>query len=471
MESIASRIGYLRAQAARPVARAGGRTGVLAVALILAGGIAGPARAADLGGACCLDLEERIAELEAMDARKGGRKVSLTVSGLVSWPIMVWDDGQQTGAYIVTNDVKRPRLRFDGAGKIDDRRSAGYVLEIGPQPPPGIYPMDQHAFIAATGFQEVRMSYFWMKDAQLGQVSLGLQSQATDNATEVTLANTGMVVTPGLPLMLGYVKRGFLMRRDDGVLTTMRFGDLLLKGRTDIWGEGHRWNVVRYDTPVIGGFSFAVSWGEDNAKDAALRYAGDWGRLRVSSAIGVAKYTDGDSPNIRGCAFINARNDVDCWEVGGSVALMDMPTGLFLNAAAGYGKDENVHALYNHAPGVDDDETFYYLVGGIERQWLDIGKTTLFGQYWHKNVGAGVLWSGVKVDATPLGAQPYVSGADVTIYGASIVQSLADGVDVYASLNRTETEVRTSATGGKAGSVVTGIQPFDFVFGGLAIRF
>ena len=36
--------------------------------------------AADLGGNCCADLEERIAELEATTARKGNRKVSLTVS-------------------------------------------------------------------------------------------------------------------------------------------------------------------------------------------------------------------------------------------------------------------------------------------------------------------------------------------------------------------------------------------------------
>lgn len=39
--------------------------------------------AADLGGNCCADLEERIAELEATTARKGNRKVSLTSHGWV----------------------------------------------------------------------------------------------------------------------------------------------------------------------------------------------------------------------------------------------------------------------------------------------------------------------------------------------------------------------------------------------------
>ena len=37
--------------------------------------------AADLGGNCCADLEERIAELEATAARKGNKKVSVVVTG------------------------------------------------------------------------------------------------------------------------------------------------------------------------------------------------------------------------------------------------------------------------------------------------------------------------------------------------------------------------------------------------------
>ena len=45
---------------------------------------AGPASAADLGGDCCADLEERVAELEATTARKGNRKVTLTISGWVN---------------------------------------------------------------------------------------------------------------------------------------------------------------------------------------------------------------------------------------------------------------------------------------------------------------------------------------------------------------------------------------------------
>jgi hypothetical protein len=56
-----------------------------AAAGLFVGGVAMPsAKAADLGGDCCADLEERVAELEATTARKGNRRMSLTVTGQVN---------------------------------------------------------------------------------------------------------------------------------------------------------------------------------------------------------------------------------------------------------------------------------------------------------------------------------------------------------------------------------------------------
>ena len=49
--------------------RAAGWATILAGGFILVGNM--PAAAADLGGNCCADLEERIAELEATTARRG----------------------------------------------------------------------------------------------------------------------------------------------------------------------------------------------------------------------------------------------------------------------------------------------------------------------------------------------------------------------------------------------------------------
>jgi hypothetical protein len=72
---------------------------LLAAAGLFASGVALPsaAQAADLGGDCCADLEERVAELEATTARKGNRRVSLTISGQVQTSIMAWDAGGRFG--------------------------------------------------------------------------------------------------------------------------------------------------------------------------------------------------------------------------------------------------------------------------------------------------------------------------------------------------------------------------------------
>ena len=65
------------------------RAALIAAATVITTG----AYAADLGGDCCADLEERVAELEATTARKGNRKVSLTISGQVNKLIMHYNDG------------------------------------------------------------------------------------------------------------------------------------------------------------------------------------------------------------------------------------------------------------------------------------------------------------------------------------------------------------------------------------------
>jgi hypothetical protein len=67
---------------------AGWATILGAVGVALCGSVS--AKAADLGGDCCADLEERVAELEATTARKGNRKVTLTISGWVNEAVFWW---------------------------------------------------------------------------------------------------------------------------------------------------------------------------------------------------------------------------------------------------------------------------------------------------------------------------------------------------------------------------------------------
>ncbi len=108
----------------------GARLALLAASGLLVMGTA-TAQAADLGGNCCADLEERIAELEATTARKGNRKVSLTISGWVNEAVFAWDDGVESNVYVGTNSLEQDRIKFAGEAKIVDGWSAGYMIELG----------------------------------------------------------------------------------------------------------------------------------------------------------------------------------------------------------------------------------------------------------------------------------------------------------------------------------------------------
>src|SRR5665647_1622090 len=106
--------------------------GALVAAGLLVGGLsAGSASAADLGGNCCADLEERIAELEATTARKGNRKVSLTVSGWVGEQVMYWDDGAESNVYVGgLGSTLASHFKFTGQATISPGWYAGYVIQV-----------------------------------------------------------------------------------------------------------------------------------------------------------------------------------------------------------------------------------------------------------------------------------------------------------------------------------------------------
>src|SRR4026209_267233 len=110
------------------------RVALLAAAGLLVGGVAMPsAKAADLGGDCCADLEERVAELEATTARKGNRKMSLTVTGQVHRSVIWYDDGQSSKTYYGLDSTNSSsRFIFTGTAKINPKTSFGFeiMLEI-----------------------------------------------------------------------------------------------------------------------------------------------------------------------------------------------------------------------------------------------------------------------------------------------------------------------------------------------------
>src|SRR5690606_10603890 len=151
-----------------------------------AGLFATSAMAADLGigGNCCADLEERVAELEATTARKGNRVVSLTVYGRITQGILWHDaeDGYREGKLTIRDDGASPTMfGFRGEASIRPGLTAGYNFEFGVSADDGT---------GGDDFFSLRHNYVYLDSETFGRVSLGQTSQVTDGLYEINLANT-----------------------------------------------------------------------------------------------------------------------------------------------------------------------------------------------------------------------------------------------------------------------------------------
>ncbi len=310
------------------------RFALVAAAGVLAGGMA--AQAADLGGNCCADLEERVAELEATTARKGNRKVKLTVSGQINEALIFWDDGSESNAYVVSNNNSRSRFRFVGDAKINHDWSAGYLLEIGVRYA-GSGSRNQSwtgAGNDATRPLDIRHSAWWLDNKQLGRVWVGKTGTATDGITEINLANLNTAGS-GDAWMGAFNLRNADGRRSD------RTWNNITPSFAGAWNiDGDRNASVKYVSPTFAGFTVSAAWGEDDMWDAGLRYAGEFSGFRLAAGIGYKQQNDSvgksgsDGSQCADLASLDtSKSAVDCHVISGSASIMHVPTGLFLSGA------------------------------------------------------------------------------------------------------------------------------------------
>jgi hypothetical protein len=452
-------------------------------ALVLGAGLliaAAPATAADLGGDCCADLEERVAELEATTARKGNRKVSLEVSGHVNQGVLYWDDGWESNAYVVTNDNSRTRFRFRGKAKIDKDWEAGYRLEI------GIRSANSKRFtqsdLATSAPFDLRDSYWYLKSKTYGTVAVGLQSTATDGITEVNLSQTkdfskySDIEDTGLGLFLRATNGNLASGGGSGSAYSYYN---LIGVHGDQPGEGEkRFNGVRYTTPEFSGFSASAFWGQDDYWDASLNYSGEHAGFAIEAGVGYGEITDGGQTQTA-CAAIKGapgQHDTSCNQFGGSISVMHKETGLFGNFGAGIKKDDIIESttLFS-ARGVDDEQTFWSAQGGIEKKWNALGKTTVYGEYYHYEGGGNTRTLSSAFAGTTNAAAVVSTG--VESYGFGVAQGIdAAAMTLYLSYRRVfgdisivDTTVGGVADAGAAQALA--LEDLDLVFGGGIIKF
>jgi hypothetical protein len=479
-----------------PVARFGG-TAIALIALVAV--LPSVAWAADLGGGCCADLEERIAELEQTAVRKGNRKVSLIISGQVGASVMAWDDGGERNQY-VGDGPSTSRFRFEGEAKIDKTWSTGFFIELSADRSP-LSSLDQD--VDSESFRPgVSRSLWFVQNAKLGAVTVGLASPATGDTLYTNLGGQDVVAS------VDATSAGSnLLTRSAGIKGAAGLNESSGPGNSSLrWGRlapdigtEDRY-VVRYDSPIIAGFVLQSSVAADDFWDVNLRYAYNSSAFVFAAQAG---YSLDTSENIRDFAWIpdgdndrgndgNPQNafgpegDTRVAEFQASASVWHRTTGFFLSGAyqrrsfdgsdpnmrtSACGDREDAQRLRAQAGRpCENRPDFEYAWGsvGVRRNFFGIGFTSLYGEYATGWDGVGGIAVGLVTARA--GDMDYVDSSRLQMFGFGIVQSIdAAAMDLYLGYRNYRAELEGVEAFGTP--ITSDIDDLNVVIGGARIRF
>ncbi len=317
-----------------------------------------------IGGDCCTDLEERVAEIEATAVRKGNRKVSLKISGHVN-KILIWDPRNEKHASSTVGEFKRDadiwdsvlsqsRFRLTGSAKVTADFSAGFISEFGIR--------DR----GTQTFNECRQCNLWLKSETFGLVSLGRGSTASDGSTEGDLSGTNF---------LGGGTLSYLHLSPAHQNNEVGFGTIW-SGFSNLDGLSRR-NRALYKTPVVGGIQFSVSYSYSNAADGGDAVDGG---LRYNIA--------NETYQFHARAGIWHENNSNTTSFGGSASFLHKPTGLNITVAS-----------------ADNDTGFdyYFVQGGIRKNIFPAGQTNFSLGYYESTTADRITGTMVQeIDAAAM---------------------------------------------------------------------
>ncbi len=413
-----------------------------------------PAKAADLGGDCCADLEERVAELEATTVRKGNKKVSVTLSGWVIKSINYWDDGDIDHVSVGDKDADlSSRFAITGSATIAPGWSGGYNLTVVTDGDVFGISSNQERDLTGGG-TDVRTlySYIYIKSDKWGTLNWGTLSPASDNPA-VLADISGTVIESNFVMFEG---PGFFLRPNrggggDSGLANITWGSFQqcfgLNAGIGVDCFGGPQSAVRYDSPTWGGFRFETSYGENQGLDSSLVrnnfdssdqdfwdiavfYTGDWNSIKLSVAAAYTWIEDANGTFGSGGPSDFDGGESNLFQVGATI--MHKPSGLGV-----YGMYQNEDAdgfitsvnLNNGAGGFTnvtqraDDTNAWGVKPFWRKAWSPIGATVLFGEYgeYEDQFAGGALCGafsgpGSNLASTNVGAFCAANGANGDVF-------------------------------------------------------
>jgi len=278
----------------------------------------------------------------------GQDRVKLAISGQVNRAVNIADDGKDTKAYFVDNDVSPTQVRFEGTAKATDDLSIGSRIELAISPNDSTQVSQDNE--DSGDFFEQRWAEVSLDSNRFGKLSLGRGDTASNNSAEVDLSKTDVVAYASIAdIAAGLQFRQSGNENLSGVKISDAFNDL----------DGlSRKNRVRYDTPTFYGFSLAGSLVSDQRYDASLWWGGQGFGFKAAGAVAVA------DPN----------EDNTDLNYSGSFSLLHEATGLNLTLSTGLLERDDQGDIKN-----------YYAKAGWLTRFFSFGETA-FGIDYTRSV-------------------------------------------------------------------------------------
>ncbi len=290
------------------------------------------ATAAQTTAAKAIDTAGQTSAGESPDnvVTSGNDKIKVSVSGQINRAVNFTDDGEETRAYFVDNDVSNSRVRWVGEGTTMDGTNLGSRIEFGISPNNSGDVSQENE--TSDDFLDVRKAEGFVRNDTYGMLQFGKGQAAADDTAEYDLSLVGAVNTySGVADLFGAIQF-----TESSELTGIRVDDVFFNF------DGNRQNRVAIDSPIIGpGLQIAASAGDDQRYDIALKWGydyGDWSGVKIGDFLTLGAISIRDP----------SRNDTD-WRLAGSFSAIHEPTGLGLTVSGGMDKRDkrdNPHNLY-----------------------------------------------------------------------------------------------------------------------------
>ena len=298
--------------------------------------------------------------------------------GFFNLGILDYDDGVESDSFLVDNSNAPSRIGFNYQFP-----SSGGNLRFNFETALGLVSSSSVDLVEGSGdafdFDKTSLRKFELiyDSEEIGRISFGQGSMATDGAAGADFSGTTVVTTSAISDLAG---NNFL-RNGAGDLSAVRVGDT--NGNLD----GSRRFRLRYDTPAYSGFGLSAAYGQEVLKDddndyydVALTYSSSSDIFETSANLGYS--------------WLGSTRE---WLVG-SVALLHKQTGL--NGAFAAGSE-------------DEGSNYYWLKAGIRGDWISAGETAISLDYY---VGDGFVSEGSDSDSWAVALVQNIDSANLETF-------------------------------------------------------